>query len=152
MKKSEIFNILVVDDDKSTRSLLKNILEKEGYSVITAENGDEGLCKILKHNIQIVICDIVMPKLDGFEFLRRVHDCLSVQVIMMTGKTDIAKCILSIQLGAVGYLIKPIVAKDLFKLVETAKRHIKERISLFRRLYGVKHKKLFKLPSHRQLA
>ena len=69
-----MFQILVVDDDKNTRRLLKAVLETEHYSVFTAANGEEALDAMNKEYIDLVILDIMMPKMDGYEFTKILRE------------------------------------------------------------------------------
>lgn len=140
MNKEKSTNILVVDDERTSRELLKKMLERKGFRVVTAANGEEGLARVLADNIQVVLCDIVMPRLNGIEFLKKVKDCLTVQVIMITGQADVARCLLSLQHGACGYLLKPIHIEELLKLINHAKRNILERKQIFDSAFGTKRK------------
>lgn len=65
-----MFHILVVDDDKNTRRLLKSVLETEEYTVSTAENGEDALDVMDKEVVNLVVLDIMMPKMDGYEFTK----------------------------------------------------------------------------------
>lgn len=82
-----MFHILVVDDDKNTRFLLKTILEAEHFSVYTAVNGEEAL-EILDHeHIDLVVLDIMMPKMDGFEFTKNLRDIQNnIPILMVSAK------------------------------------------------------------------
>ena len=80
-----MFNILVVDDDKNTRFLLKTILEAEHFSVYTAVNGEDAI-EVLDHeHIDLVVLDIMMPKMDGFEFTKSLRDAQSNMPIFTAG-------------------------------------------------------------------
>jgi len=78
-----MFHILVVDDDKNTRLLLRAILEAEHYTVSTAENGEEALALMDREHIDLVILDIMMPKMDGYEFTRTLRENQSTLPILM---------------------------------------------------------------------
>ena len=65
-----MFNILVVDDDKNTRLLMKAVLEAENFTVITAENGEEALSVMEHSHVDLVVLDIMMPKMDGYTFTK----------------------------------------------------------------------------------
>ena len=69
-----MFQILVVDDDKNTRLLLKAVLQAENYSVHTAENGEEALEVMDREHIDLVVLDIMMPKMDGYEFTKLLRE------------------------------------------------------------------------------
>ena len=78
-----MFQILVVDDDKNTRRLLKAVLETEHYSVFTAENGEDALDVMDKEYIDLVILDIMMPKMDGYEFTKILRESKNNLPILM---------------------------------------------------------------------
>lgn len=132
---SEKIKILIIDDEKETRLLLKKSLERQGYCVMTAADGEEGLEKIKEHDIEIIFCDIIMPKLNGIDFLKRVHHCnLAAQVIMMTGKASLDNCVEAVEYGACGYLIKPLETKDLIDMVLVAERNIGEEKDILKKV------------------
>lgn len=127
--------ILVIDDDEDIRQMLKNVLERHGFPVVTACDGQEGLEKVTKSSIRIVLCDIVMPKLDGLEFLKKVHGYnLSVEIIMITGKSNLDTCLESIERGACAYLIKPVQVDEILEAIERAQRNIREKQEMIRKI------------------
>lgn len=109
-----MFHILVVDDDKNTRFLLKTILEAEHFSVYTAVNGEDAL-EILDHeHIDLVVLDIMMPKMDGFEFTKNLRDIQNnIPILMVSAKQlprDKHKAFL---LGTDDYITKPFDDQEL---------------------------------------
>ena len=135
MESSEKIKILVIDDEEETRLLLKKSLERQGYCVMTAAEGEEGLEKIKEHDIEIIFCDIVMPGLNGIDFLKKVRHCnLAAQVIMMTGRASLDSCVEAVEYGACGYLIKPLEAKDLIDMVLVAERNIDEEKEILKKV------------------
>ena len=83
-------NILIIDDEKAIRNVLKDILGNEGFSVEETTDGEEGLKKFQSGNFDVVLCDIKMPKLDGIEFLQKVMETnTEVPVIMISGHGNI---------------------------------------------------------------
>lgn len=82
-----MFHILVVDDDKHTRKLLRAVLENAHYTVTTATNGEEALEALDKEHIDLVVLDIMMPKMDGYEFTRFVRETdNALPILMVTAK------------------------------------------------------------------
>ena len=82
-----MFRILVVDDDKHTRMLLRAILENDNYTVLTATNGEEALEVLDREHVDLVVLDIMMPKMDGYEFtklIRKTNETLPI--LMVTAK------------------------------------------------------------------
>lgn len=104
-----MFHILVVDDDKHTRMLLRAILEDAGYTVTTANNGEEALDVLDREHIDLVVLDIMMPKMDGYEFtktIRETNDALPI--LMVTAKQDAADEKQGFLVGTDDYITKPI--------------------------------------------
>jgi len=119
--------ILVVDDEKSIRNTLKEILEYENYSVDLASSGKEALELIKKNNYEIVLCDIKMPDIDGIEVLAEIMDkSPDTTVIMISGHGNIETAVDAIKKGAYDFIEKPL---DLNRLLVTI-RNAKERTHL----------------------
>ena len=78
-----MFNILVADDDKNTRKLMRAVLERENYNVLTAEDGDDALKKIENNHVDLVVLDVMMPKVDGYEFTRIIRENNNALPILM---------------------------------------------------------------------
>jgi DNA-binding response OmpR family regulator len=111
-------NVLVVDDNKELSRLVKNHLEKEGYEVICAGDGEAGLTMARKHKPQIIILDVAMPKLDGMGFLKVLRQESQVPVLVLTGKHGDLNQVLGFKLGADDYVLKPFCAEVLMARVE----------------------------------
>lgn len=110
-------NILIIDDEKSIRNVLKEILTNEGFAVEEATDGEEGLKKFTAGSFDVVLCDIKMPKVDGIEFLQKVIDSQSeTPVIMISGHGNIETAVDAVKKGAFDYIAKP---PDLNRLLIT---------------------------------
>jgi two-component system, NtrC family, nitrogen regulation response regulator NtrX len=110
-------NILVIDDERSIRNTLKEILEYEKFSVDLAENGLEGLEQYKKNHYDIVLCDIKMPEMDGLEVLEKIfREEGDAQVIMISGHGNIDNAVEAIKKGAYDFIEKPL---DLNRLLIT---------------------------------
>ena len=110
-------NILIIDDEKSIRNVLKEILTNEGFAVEEATDGEEGLKKFAAGSFDVVLCDIKMPKVDGIEFLQKVIDSQSeIPVIMISGHGNIETAVDAVKKGAFDYIAKP---PDLNRLLIT---------------------------------
>ncbi len=105
--------ILIIDDTKSLVLLAENILRKEGFDVITAFDGLEGLQKVRDEQPDLIILDIVMPELDGFQVLHLVRQQTKIPVIMLTSDNDMDSVKKTLGLGADGYVVKPVSSQDL---------------------------------------
>ncbi|CEO37890.1 DNA-binding response regulator [Photobacterium kishitanii] len=104
--------ILLVDDDIELTALLKDILELEGFEVEEANNGIEGLEKI-DSSIDLILLDVMMPKMNGTEMLRRLREKHTTPVMMLTAKGDEIDRVLGLELGADDYLPKPFSDREL---------------------------------------
>ena len=101
--------ILVIDDEKSIRNALKDVLEYEGHIIEEAEDGMAGIIMVRKTNYDLVLCDVKMPKLDGLEFLEMAFESRpDLNVIMISGHGNIETAVEAIKKGAYDYLAKPL--------------------------------------------
>jgi DNA-binding NtrC family response regulator len=110
-------SILIIDDERAIRNVLKDILTNEGYSIEEASDGEDGFKKLQSGNFDAVLCDIKMPKLDGLEFLLKVkEDNLDTPIIMISGHGNIETAVDAVKKGAYDYIAKP---PDLNRLLIT---------------------------------
>lgn len=111
----EIYNetILVVDDEMSIRQILETRLSIRGYNVILASNGEEALNFFRKVRPNLVILDIMLPKIDGYEVCSRIRKESQVPIIMLTALGDISDRVMGLELGADDYVMKPFSPKEL---------------------------------------
>jgi len=117
-------NILLIDDEKEFITALTAFLENKGYNVLSANDGTDGLQKVKMNPVDLVLLDIMMPGIDGFEILRRLrHDPATkfTPVIMFTAKGDSNSLFKTQDLGSTDYIIKPF---DLEKLLDMIKEYI----------------------------
>lgn len=114
--------ILVVDDEASIRRILETRLKMVGYEVITAADGEEALEMYQKHNPDLIILDIMMPKLDGYGVTREVRRTSDVPIIILTALGDVSERITGLELGADDYVIKPFSPKELEARVKAVLR------------------------------
>ncbi|MBI3005186.1 MAG: sigma-54-dependent Fis family transcriptional regulator [Ignavibacteriales bacterium] len=114
-------SILAVDDEESFRDLLKKILESEDYIIDTAADGVEAINKLQIKSVDLVLCDVKMPRVDGLEVLKFVKEhYVDTQVIMLTGVNDVSIAVDCMRLGAYHYLTKPYSATELLAVIERA--------------------------------
>jgi len=121
-----MFHILVVDDDKNTRFLFKTILEKANYTVSTAEDGEAALSVMEKEHVDLVVLDIMMPRMDGYEFtktLRNVND--SLPILMVSAKQMPRDKHLGFDAGIDDYMIKPIEREEFLYRIKALLRRAK---------------------------
>ena len=114
--------IMVADDDKSILKLLNRLLKEVGYHVITAENGKAALTLLEKYTPDLILLDITMPELDGFQVLRSIRQRFNIPVIMLTGQHEIRIINQALALGADDYITKPFSSRELLARVKAKLR------------------------------
>ena len=116
--------ILVVDDDTNICELLRLYLTKEGYQVTTANDGEEGLEKFSQVKPDMVLLDVMMPRLDGLEVCRRIRKMGNTPVMMLTAKGETFDKVLGLELGADDYVVKPFEAKEVMARIKAVLRRL----------------------------
>ena len=112
--------VLVIDDNKYARSILKKILREFGYEVQIVEDGTTGLTKMFEFHPDVVLLDLMMPKLDGIEVLRmkiKIAELDKIQVIMVSAYSEAKQVQLAIALGAVDYILKPVTPNQMINRI-----------------------------------
>ena len=99
--------VLIADDEKAIRNVLRIYLDNAGYEVLEAANGQEAVAAVRQSNVDLVLLDIMMPVLDGYEALRQIRETSNVPVILLSAKGEDPDKILGLNLGADDYLAKP---------------------------------------------
>lgn len=111
-------NILVVEDEFDIRNLIKINLEEEGYSVFVASDGIEALKIIKNESLNLAILDVMMPRLDGFNLLRKIREESTLPVIFLTARTEDMDKVLGLEMGADDYMAKPFSMNELLARVK----------------------------------
>lgn len=118
--------ILIIDDDKKLNNLLSDYFSKFGFKVTAVTHPDEGL-KILKRELpDIIILDIMLPKMDGFEVCKEIRKEYSVPIIMLTARGEVTDRIVGLELGADDYLPKPFEPRELVARIQSVLRRSSE--------------------------
>ncbi len=117
--------ILVVDDEQTVRDFLQKALENAGYDVITASDGREALDKVSQFDVSLVLLDIVMPGLDGYEVLEHMRQYEDIPVIMLSGIGGETTKIDTLALGADDYITKPFSVGELLARIQAKLRRAK---------------------------
>jgi DNA-binding response OmpR family regulator len=104
--------ILLVDDEESIQKLLTYPLERDGFRVVQAWDGEEALERFAEHDIDLVVLDIMLPKLDGIEVCKRLRAHSTVPIIMLTARDDELDKVLGLELGADDYITKPFSIRE----------------------------------------
>jgi two-component system, NtrC family, response regulator HydG len=117
-------NILVVDDERSTLDALSTILSREGHDVLTVASGQEALTLLQDEDLDLLLSDVKMPKMDGLALLRHVkaHHPGTV-VIMMSGHQDVTAAVEAMKAGAFDYLVKPFGREDVLRTIQKTLAH-----------------------------
>jgi DNA-binding response OmpR family regulator len=104
--------ILLVDDEDSVQKLLTYPLERDGFRVVSARDGEEALQRFASEPVDLVVLDIMLPKLDGLEVCKRLRAESSVPIIMLTARDDEFDTVLGLELGADDYITKPFSIRE----------------------------------------
>jgi DNA-binding response OmpR family regulator len=115
-------HVLVVDDDADIRGLLRELLERQGYQVTEAANGREGLRALYASPPDVVLLDVSMPELDGWETLERIRDVSEVPVAMLTARAAELEKVRGLKAGADDYITKPFGRQELLARIEAMLR------------------------------
>ncbi|OYZ00032.1 MAG: response regulator [Sphingobacteriia bacterium 28-36-52] len=130
-------SILIIDDERAIRNVLKDILNNEGYTTDEATDGEEGLKKFKSSSFDLVLCDIKMPKIDGIEFLQKAKEInADVPIIIISGHGNIETAVDAVKKGAFDYIAKP---PDLNRLLITI-RNAMDKNSLVKETKVLKKK------------
>ena len=133
MNEQKAARILIAEDEANLRMVLQKELERLGYRVQAAPDGDAALRKLEESNVDVLLCDINMPKVDGMEVLRRVHERPNPpEVIMLTGQATVETAVEAMKLGAYDYLTKPYSITELDVRVKQAAEKRRLRVDNLR--------------------
>jgi DNA-binding response OmpR family regulator len=127
--------ILVIDDQASVRQLLQEYLSEQGFRVVTAEDGQKALYTARHEQPNLILLDIMMPKMDGYQFLRTYRQERQTPVIIITAREEETDAVLGLDLGADDYIIKPFRMRELLARIRAVLRRIDgagERAELLR--------------------
>ena len=114
--------ILVADDDLNICELLRLYLEKEGFEVVMAHDGEEAVAKFESEKPSLILLDIMMPKLDGWQVCRQIRQKSDCPIIMLTAKGETFDKVLGLELGADDYVVKPFDTKEIVARIKAVLR------------------------------
>ncbi|HIU49382.1 MAG TPA: response regulator transcription factor [Candidatus Avimonoglobus intestinipullorum] len=106
-------SVLIIEDEQPIVEILKYNLEKEGYAVQAAYDGAEGLSLALSQNPDLILLDVMLPKMDGFEVCRKIREQAATPIIMLTARDEEVDKVLGLELGADDYMTKPFSIREL---------------------------------------
>lgn len=116
--------ILIIDDEETTVELLRILLEHKGYEVVKATRAEEGLRKAYRNHPDIVLLDIMMPDMDGWDVCKRLRELSDVPIIFLTARTDTRDIVRGLEMGADDYLIKPYDNDELIARIRAHLRRV----------------------------
>ena len=128
MAQADEKTVLIVEDDPNTASLVSLYLEREGFRVMAAGDGDSGLAMARRHRPDLVVLDLMLPKLDGWEVCRRLRTWSDVPVIMLTARGEEIDRVAGLTLGADDYVVKPFSPRELVARVQAILRRTARKI------------------------
>jgi DNA-binding response OmpR family regulator len=114
--------ILLVDDEQAVQTLLSYPLRKDGYEVISAHDGQEALQRFAEQRFDLVVLDLMLPKMDGIEVCRRLRSRSQVPIIMLTAKGDEIDKVVGLEMGADDYITKPFSMREFRSRIKAALR------------------------------
>lgn len=116
--------VLVADDDKNICELLRLYLVKEGFQVVLAGDGEEALARFSAENPDIILLDVMMPRLDGWQVCREIRKKSECPIIMITAKGETFDKVLGLELGADDYVVKPFETKEIVARIKAVLRRM----------------------------
>lgn len=117
-------HILIADDNKQISSILAEYAKKEGYTPIVANDGGEAIAKFKEYNPEIILLDVMMPIMDGFEVCREIRKTSNVPIIMVTARGEDFEKIMGLDIGADDYIVKPFSPAEVMARVRAILRRI----------------------------
>src|SRR6188472_1273428 len=114
--------ILLVDDEDAVQKLLAYPLERDGFKVVQARDGEEALARFAEQRFDLVVLDVMLPKLDGLEVCKRLRATSNVPIIMLTARDDELDKVVGLELGADDYITKPFSIREFRSRVRAALR------------------------------
>ena len=118
--------IMIVDDEKRLVSLVESYLTQEGYRVVTAHDGKEALTVARREKPDLIVLDVMMPEMDGYEFMRKHRAEVNTPIIMLTARVDDEDKIIGLEVGADDYITKPFRPRELVARVRAVLRRAGE--------------------------
>jgi DNA-binding response OmpR family regulator len=114
--------VLIIDDDRNICDLLRVYLEKEGYSTIISNDGNEAMVKFNSLHPDIVLLDVMIPGIDGWQVCKEIRKISDTPIIMLTAKSEVFDKVLGLELGADDYIIKPFDTKEVLARIKAVSR------------------------------
>ncbi len=123
-------SILILDDDTKLVELLSEYLTKNGFDCVTSEIPSDALSKLKKHNFDLIILDVMLPEMDGFEVCKIIRKEYDTPIIMLTARGEVTDKIVGLELGADDYLPKPFEPRELLARISSIVRRVEGKLKL----------------------
>jgi len=120
------FRVLVVDDQANVRQLLQEYLTEQGFEVMTAPDGQSALYTARHHQPDVILLDVMMPKMDGYQFLRQYRQERQTPIIIVTAREEETDAVLGLEMGADDYVVKPFRMRELLARIRAVLRRTEE--------------------------
>ena len=117
-------NILLIEDEEDIRYILAHYIKKEGFNVIEASNGKDGINITKKEKVDLIVLDLMLPDISGYDVCREISKEYKIPIIMLTAKNDIVDKILGLELGADDYITKPFDVREVIARIKVCLRRI----------------------------
>ena len=121
-----MYKILLIEDEENIASFVKMELEYEGYEVDVCEDGIKGLEKAIENDYNLILLDLMLPKLNGLEVCRRLRKSKNTPIIMLTARDSVMDKVSGLQTGADDYVAKPFAIEELLARIEALLRRVNE--------------------------
>ena len=128
--------ILIIDDDEKLNRLLKDYLGNQGYLVLTATHPDDGLKKLKSQSPHLIILDVMLPDMNGFEVCKIIRRSSIVPILMLTARGEVTDKVVGLELGADDYLAKPFEPRELVARIQSILRRAQQTIISAKRRFG----------------
>jgi two-component system, OmpR family, phosphate regulon response regulator OmpR len=122
--------VLIIDDDTKLNELLSEYLTNNGYNCITSEAPSDAFSKLKKNNFDLIILDVMLPEMDGFEVCKTIRKEYDIPIIMLTARGEVTDKIIGLELGADDYLPKPFEPRELLARISSIIRRIEGKLKL----------------------
>ncbi len=123
-------SILVIDDDNKLTALLEEYLSNYNYNVTSSENPEDGLAKLKQNNFDLIILDVMLPGMDGFETCKRIRKNYETPIVMLTARGEVTDKIVGLELGADDYLPKPFEPRELLARIQSVLRRVEMKFKV----------------------
>ena len=127
---------LMIDDDEKLNRLLKDYLGNQGYLVLTATHPDDGLKKLKSQSPHLIILDVMLPDMNGFEVCKIIRRSSTVPILMLTARGEVTDKVVGLELGADDYLAKPFEPRELVARIQSILRRAQQTIISAKRRFG----------------